>query len=95
MASSGEDALKPAASGLILGRAEFIDDIREKYPDGKRKGRDLPALKELIKISLEAMIKAVGQEFRDTGTRICPEGRTAKSCCIVSKLMVGSNITLI
>ena len=65
MTSPGEDPLKEATSSLILGRGEFIDDIREKYLGDIKKGRDLPALKELTKISLEAIIKAAGQEFRD------------------------------
>ncbi len=65
MTSAGEDPLKEATSSLILGRGEFIDDIREKYLGDIKKGRDLPALKELTKTSLEAIIKAVGQEFRD------------------------------
>jgi REP-associated tyrosine transposase len=63
MSSSGEDPLKEATTGLILGGAEFIDDIREKYLDGKERGRDLPALKELTKISLETILEAVGREF--------------------------------
>jgi REP element-mobilizing transposase RayT len=59
-----EDPLKEATSILILGRAKFIDDIKEKYLDNKAKGRDIPALKELTKTSLEGIIKATKEEFR-------------------------------
>jgi putative transposase len=58
-----EDPLKEATSTLILGKSEFIDDIREKYLGDKEKGHDLPALKELTKTSLEDIIKAAQEEF--------------------------------
>ena len=59
-----EDPLKEATSTLILGKAYFVDDIKEKYLSGKDKGRDLPALKELTKTSLEGIIEAAQEEFR-------------------------------
>lgn len=59
-----EDPLKESTSTLILGKTEFIDDIREKYLGGKEKSRDLPALKELTKQSLEEIINAANEEFR-------------------------------
>lgn len=58
---SNEDPLKNTTSTLILGTAEFIDNIRDKYLLEKKKGRDIPALRELTKISLDAIIKAVDQ----------------------------------
>lgn len=57
-----EDPLKDTTSTLVLGRAEFIENILRKHLSGKKIGRDIPALRELTKISLEAIIKAVGQE---------------------------------
>ena len=60
-----EDPLKEATAGLILGRAEFIEEIRERYLGGKKKGRDIPALKELTKASVERIIEEAGKEFGD------------------------------
>ncbi len=60
-----EDPLKGAAAGLILGRAEFVEDIREKYLGSKRKGRDVPSLRELTKASVERIIEEAGKEFRN------------------------------
>ncbi|MBI5674779.1 MAG: transposase [Nitrospirae bacterium] len=62
---SKEDPLKETTSTLILGTDKFIENIREKYLIGKEKGRDIPALRELTKISLDAIIKAVEQECGD------------------------------
>lgn len=64
MDTKEEDPLKEATSTLILGKTTFIDNIREKYVGGKEKGRDIPALKELTKTSLEGIIKAAEEEFR-------------------------------
>lgn len=60
-----EDPLKAATAGLILGRAEFVEEIRERYLGGKKKGRDIPALRELTKTSIERIIEEAGREFRD------------------------------
>ncbi|MHB8881580.1 MAG: transposase [Thermodesulfovibrionales bacterium] len=57
--SSAEDPLENTASTLILGSTEFIDNIREKHLNGLKKERDIPALRELKKASLEAIKKAV------------------------------------
>ncbi len=59
-----EDPLIEATSTLILGKTDFINAIREKYLSGKEKGRDIPALKELTKNSLEGIIKTAQEEFR-------------------------------
>lgn len=59
-----EDPLKEAGPTLILGKRDFIDDIKEKYLGSKDKGRDMPALKELKKAPLEGIIKAAKEEFR-------------------------------
>jgi hypothetical protein len=58
------DPLEEATSTLILGKTDFIDQIREKYLGGRKIGRDLPALKELTSISLADIIKTVEREFR-------------------------------
>lgn len=65
MTSACEDPLRESVAGLILGTAEFIDDIREKYLSGKERGRDLPALRELTKVSLESIRKAAGRKFEE------------------------------
>lgn len=59
-----ENPLKEATSTLILGNTDFIDDIKKKYLSGKEKDRDIPALKELTKTSIEGIIKAAQEEFR-------------------------------
>ena len=62
---SEEDPLKDTTATLVLGKSEFIENIREKYLSGKKKERDIPALRELTKTSLEAIMKAVEREFED------------------------------
>lgn len=61
---SQEDPLKDATSTLILGNNDFIDEIRDKYLVGREKGRDIPALKELTKLSLDSIIKEAEKEFK-------------------------------
>jgi len=64
LGNSEEDPLREATSTLILGKADFMADIREKYL-GKKKGKkEIPALRQIRKTSLEAIIEAVGQEFK-------------------------------
>jgi REP element-mobilizing transposase RayT len=65
MGKEEEDPLKEATSSLILGKAGFVDDIRKKYLGGKKGVKNIPALREIRKTSLEAITEAVGQEFRD------------------------------
>jgi REP element-mobilizing transposase RayT len=60
-----EDPLKEATSTLILGKTDFIDGIKEKYLSGIERGRDVPALNELTKISLEGIMRAAQEEFRN------------------------------
>jgi putative transposase len=60
-----EDPLKAATAGLILGRTEFVEEIQERYLGGKKKGRDIPALRELTKASIERISEEAGKEFRD------------------------------
>ncbi|MGC2062405.1 MAG: transposase [Thermodesulfovibrionales bacterium] len=62
---SDEDPLKDATSTLILGKAEFIENIRDRYLSGKKQERDIPALRELTKTSLKEIMKAVQQECGD------------------------------
>ena len=49
----------------MLGREEFVETLLKEHLTGKKKERDIPALRELTKISLEAIIKTVEQECRD------------------------------
>lgn len=60
---SEEDPLKDATSILILGKSDFVDEIREKYLGGRKRGRDIPALKELTKVSLGTIIEETEKEF--------------------------------
>jgi REP element-mobilizing transposase RayT len=64
MGTAEEDPLREATATLILGKAGFIEEIREKYLSGKEKGRDIPALRELTKVSLEAIIEETETAFR-------------------------------
>ena len=63
MTEADEDPLKKATSTLILGKTDFVEEIREKYLGGKKRGRDMPALKELTKVSLETIIGESEREF--------------------------------
>lgn len=58
-----EDPLREATGTLILGRTDFVTEIREKYLRGKKKLRDIPALRELTKSALEAIIRETAREF--------------------------------
>jgi REP element-mobilizing transposase RayT len=60
-----EDPLKEATTTLILGRADFVDKIKEKYLSNKDTCRDIPAMKELKKISPEEIHRASKEEFKD------------------------------
>jgi putative transposase len=60
-----EDPLREAKAGLILGSDEFIEEITEKYLGGKKKGRDIPALRELKKASIEKIAEEAAKEFPD------------------------------
>jgi REP element-mobilizing transposase RayT len=59
-----QDPLKHATRTLILGPEDFVEKIRRKYLSGKKKDRDIPALRELTKTSLEAIIGETAREFR-------------------------------
>jgi len=65
MGLSEEDPLKAATSTLILGKTDFVEEIRDKYLGGRKKGRDIPALKELTKVSLDEIIEETEKEFKD------------------------------
>ncbi len=56
--------LKEAVASSILGRAAFIDDIREKYLGGRKKDRDVPALGALSRVKPEEIMEKVGVEFQ-------------------------------
>lgn len=63
--TSRKDPLKEATSNLILGKADFVEDIKERYLRGKKEGRDIPALKELTKVSIQTIINETEREFRN------------------------------
>jgi putative transposase len=60
-----EDPLKASTAGLILGRDEFIEEIRERYLGGKKKRRDIPSLRALTKTSIERILEEAGKELRE------------------------------
>ena len=63
---AGENPLKETIASTILGCPDFMNTIREKHLEGKRRHRDVPAIGILIKTELEKIVKAVQFEFQDT-----------------------------
>lgn len=58
-----ENLLKNTVAGTILGSNEFFDWIKEKYLRGKKADRNLPALTEIKKISIQKIIEEVAVVF--------------------------------
>jgi REP element-mobilizing transposase RayT len=56
------DPLADSVASTILGTDDFVRDIREKYLEGKKSDRDLPALKDLSRGPGIAEIKVVSEE---------------------------------
>jgi DNA-directed RNA polymerase specialized sigma subunit len=54
-----DSPLKEAVASTILGGIEFINEIKDKYLRGKNIDRNLPALRELTKTSIEEIIREV------------------------------------
>lgn len=57
--------LKEALASTILGRPDFVDQIRETYLGGRKRDRDIPAIAALTKIALENIVEGVESEFHD------------------------------
>ncbi len=56
--------LNEVVGSTILGGADFVKEIKERFIEGKKTNRDLPALKALsTKLSIEEIVKAVESEF--------------------------------
>jgi putative transposase len=64
-AGKTEDPLKEAVAGLILGRIEFVEEIRERFLGKRQRERDIPSLRELTKTSVSRIIEEAGKEFQD------------------------------
>jgi hypothetical protein len=63
-----ESPLARVVASTILGGKGFVSQISDKYLSGKKVDRNLPALRELSKISLAEVAEKVGKEFRrDSG----------------------------
>jgi putative transposase len=60
-----EDPLKEAVAGLILGRVEFVDEIRGKFLGKRQRERDIPSLRELTKASVSRIFEEAAREFQD------------------------------
>jgi REP element-mobilizing transposase RayT len=59
-----KNPLREVVGSTILGSVDFVKEIKERFIEGKKANRDLPALKALIsKPSIEEIIKAVESEF--------------------------------
>ena len=65
MGTKEESPLKETIASTILGRQNFIDDIRKKYLGGRKKERDVPAVAILKRVSPEKIIEAVQKELKD------------------------------
>jgi len=59
-----DNPLKDTVSSTILGGADFIKEIKEKYLSGREADRDIPALRELKKVLIEEIIKEAGETFK-------------------------------
>jgi REP element-mobilizing transposase RayT len=59
-----DSPLKDTVSSTILGGADFIKEIKDKYLSGKEADRDIPALRELKKVLIEDIIKEVEAVFK-------------------------------
>ena len=57
--------LKEAVASTILGRFEFIDEIKQKYLNGRDADRNLPALTELSIISITEINEEVKKVFKE------------------------------
>jgi len=64
------DPLADSVASTILGNDDFVRDIREKYLDGKKKDRELPALRDLTRGPDIAEIKAVSEEAFPEDSRL-------------------------
>ncbi len=61
-----ENPLREVVASTILGRSDFVEEIKDKYLKGKVADRDLPALRELSKEpTIEEIFKGVREEFRE------------------------------
>ena len=59
-----QSPLSEVVGSTILGSADFVKEIKERFIKGKKANRDLPALKALCsKPSIEEIIKAVESAF--------------------------------
>jgi len=56
------DPLADSVASTILGTDDFVRDIKEKYLEGKKRDRDLPALRDLSRGPGIEEIKAVSKE---------------------------------
>src|SRR3989338_712132 len=59
-----DSPLKDTVSSTILGGADFIKEIKDKYLSGKEADRDIPALRELKKVLIEDIMKEVEATFK-------------------------------
>lgn len=55
--------LKEAVASTILGGADFVEEIKRRYLEGKEADRNLPALTELRKVSLREIMKEADTVF--------------------------------
>jgi putative transposase len=60
-----ESPLKEVVASTILGGIDFIKEIKEKYLSGRRVDRNVPALSELRRASIEEIKQAVEGVFGD------------------------------
>ncbi len=58
-----DSPLKETVASTILGGIEFVNEIKDKYLSGKKKDRNLPALRELTKTEIEEITRGVEAEL--------------------------------
>ena len=54
-----DSPLKETVASTILGGTLFVNEIKDKYLNGKKKDRNLPALRELAKTKIEEIVRGV------------------------------------
>jgi putative transposase len=60
-----EDPLKESIAFTILGRPDFIEEIKGKYLGGRQRNRDVPAVAALTRQAPQKIAEGVRLEFQD------------------------------
>jgi putative transposase len=71
LGQKNKSPLNEVIGSTVLGSADFVDEIRKRFIEGKGANRDLPAIKALYsKPAIEDIIKAVESAFNQQPARV-------------------------